>query len=129
MPLRTHRTLGGLGVQGPEEAVLNLRTQGRLEQTHHFILCFRSSLSLDMFVWSSYECHLISWPVDTRDKVCKKIRNCLLIWLFNEIELFVSAPYMYSSAKCVVCLTSFDSHWNLTALSEISLDIFNLRVK
>uniref|UniRef100_A0A452VIK9 non-specific serine/threonine protein kinase n=1 Tax=Ursus maritimus TaxID=29073 RepID=A0A452VIK9_URSMA len=82
-----------------------------------------------MFVWSSYECHLISWPVDTRDKVCKKIRNCLLIWLFNEIELFVSALYMYSSAKCVVRLTSLDSHWNLTALSEISLDIFNLRTE
>ena len=71
--------LEGLGGKGPEEAVLNSRTQGRLEQTHHFILCFRSCPSLDMFVWSSYECHLISRPACTRRKVCKKIRNCLLI--------------------------------------------------
>lgn len=60
------RTIGpwvAFGLQGPEEAVLDLRIQGSLQHSHHLILLhFRNCLSLDMFVWSSYECHSISLP-------------------------------------------------------------------
>lgn len=124
MKLRILRALGGLGLQGAEETVLNLRIQGKLEHTHHFILCFRSCPSLDMFVWSSYECHLISLPSGYQRQRMQGNKELSFDLVFNGMKLLVLAPYVYQCAKCVMYLTSFDSHWNLRVLSEISLATF-----
>ena len=58
-------------------------------------------------------------PVGTNDKVWKKIRNCLLIWWFNGIELLVAAQYI--NLQKALCLCSYH-----LILDEICFPLRNL---
>lgn len=113
--------LGPGWVWSAEEVVLDLRIQGSLQHTHLLILLhFRNCQIPDMFVWGSYECHSISLP-SRYQRQSKKIRNCLLIWWFNGIELLVVAQYINLQRALCVCiyylilaeilLPSQKSHW------------------
>ena len=107
---RTIRPWVGVGLQGPEETVLDLRTKGILEHAHHRTLPFRSCLILGMFVWNGYEYHSVPFSSGYQRKSMQEKKE-LLSDLVNHWNKMISFSILICRGHYI---TSFDFHWCLT---------------